>query len=158
MASLNVWERSSARYFVCISSSESFIRVSIMLEVKEKAPQRDMSVGFCLRKRGNAAHFQFINTADRACWRKPHYAAGSWVGWARRRGWGDIMIQWREESASGDTISFLSLSVAAAILSLVITEHHAVLSSLHRAKALFLWVWAASNAKRKEEKKKKSVI
>lgn len=24
----------------------------------------------------NAAHFQLINTADRACWRKPHYAAG----------------------------------------------------------------------------------
>lgn len=35
----------------------------------------------CLRKRGNAAHFQLINTADRACWRKPHYAAGWWVAW-----------------------------------------------------------------------------
>lgn len=35
----------------------------------------------CLCKRGKAAHFQLINTADRACWRKPHYAAGWWVGW-----------------------------------------------------------------------------
>lgn len=40
-------------------------------------------------EKGNAAHFQLINTADRACWRKPHYVAaggGVDVGWEERGG------------------------------------------------------------------------
>lgn len=53
----------------------------------EKKKWRKMFVCLCLRKRGNAAHFQLINTADRACWRKPHYAGGWRVG-----GWGGWIV------------------------------------------------------------------
>lgn len=60
-------------------------------EKRKQRKQKETSVCFHLRKRRNAAHFQLINTADRAYWRKPHYAAGWWVGWAgQRRGWEEL--------------------------------------------------------------------
>lgn len=52
---------------------------------EEERRGRCLCAAFCrccccrLRKRGNAP--QLINTADRACWRKPHCAAGWWVCW-----------------------------------------------------------------------------
>lgn len=102
------------RYFVYISSTESFIRVNIILEVerrdgegKEKEKQRETSERFCLRKRGNAGHFQLINTADRACWRKPHYTAGWLVGWLVG-GWDGLGGEERGRWGSGGEPELLS--------------------------------------------------
>lgn len=77
----------------------------------------------CLRKRGNAAHFQLINTADRACWRKPHYAAGWWVAWVGSGGVCRIVI----------TIQYSSFDAAACPQ----TGHDAGLSLQHEANGRF---------------------
>ena len=94
---------------------------------------------FCLRKRGNAAHFQLINTAGRACWWKAHYAAGWLVGWIRGgERWEEERQDCYHDSVKGR--ERLPLVLQLTVRSLVLTEQQAGLSALHGPDALFLSV------------------